>query len=409
MLSKQVDHTKRANTQTGSLAAKTKRPRCLKYRYSHDTMLSSKLNYNSDGRPLLKMVSYYRETPIEGQPYMPSYMEQGQLCVVCGDEATGLHYRAITCEGCKGFFRRTAQKKIEYVCKENEQCEINKTTRNVCQRCRYLKCIQSGMSTDLVLNESERSAKRLLIRENREKRELENIRQMIKANSLYDQQDQFRATIDPITASYCRYIDVPIQLQQDSHSINIERWGALSSLLVRQVLDFARSMSVYEKLSEPEQQSLIGNESWLEVQLLRFVHQYDPIDSCLLLSGGRLFGSTTKNVDLNDELTKTLTDLLQVAKSFNNLQLDNRQLALISALFIYNPDHLDNAKSVEELHNELWSCLQSISESSSDSPDSTRWPRLLINVNLLRTVVKRLKNYFLNPENADALCTIFLP
>ncbi|KHN84077.1 Nuclear hormone receptor-like 1 [Toxocara canis] len=233
-------------------------------------------------------------------------------------------------------------KKIEYVCKENEQCEINKTTRNVCQRCRYLKCIQSGMSTDLVLNESERSAKRLLIRENREKRELENIRQMIKANSLYDQQDQFRATIDPITASYCRYIDVPIQLQQDSHSINIERWGALSSLLVRQVLDFARSMSVYEKLSEPEQQSLIGNESWLEVQLLRFVHQYDPIDSCLLLSGGRLFGSTTKNVDLNDELTKTLTDLLQVAKSFNNLQLDNRQLALISALFIYNPDHLDN-------------------------------------------------------------------
>lgn len=66
----------------------------------------------------------------------------------------------------------------------------------------------------MVLNESERSAKRVLIRENREKRELENIRQMIKANSLSEQQDQFRAIIDPITASYCTHIDVPIQVSQ---------------------------------------------------------------------------------------------------------------------------------------------------------------------------------------------------
>ncbi|MFH4977088.1 hypothetical protein AB6A40_003797 [Gnathostoma spinigerum] len=143
-------------------------------------------------------------------PYMPSYMEEGQECVVCGDEATGLHYRAITCEGCKGFFRRTAQKKIEYTCKDREQCEISKTSRNVCQRCRYLKCIANGMTTDLVLNEDERTAKRLLIQENREKRELENIRQLIRKSSLADSNDHLRSVIDPITASYCRNIDTPV-------------------------------------------------------------------------------------------------------------------------------------------------------------------------------------------------------
>jgi len=39
-----------------------------------------------------------------GTPYVPSYMrpEDGPYpCVVCGDAATGHHYRAMTCEGCK--------------------------------------------------------------------------------------------------------------------------------------------------------------------------------------------------------------------------------------------------------------------------------------------------------------------
>lgn len=27
---------------------------------------------------------------------------QEELCVVCGDKASGYHYNALTCEGCKG-------------------------------------------------------------------------------------------------------------------------------------------------------------------------------------------------------------------------------------------------------------------------------------------------------------------
>lgn len=27
---------------------------------------------------------------------------QDELCVVCGDKASGYHYNALTCEGCKG-------------------------------------------------------------------------------------------------------------------------------------------------------------------------------------------------------------------------------------------------------------------------------------------------------------------
>lgn len=33
--------------------------------------------------------------------YIPSYLDKDEQCVVCGDKATGYHYRCITCEGCK--------------------------------------------------------------------------------------------------------------------------------------------------------------------------------------------------------------------------------------------------------------------------------------------------------------------
>ncbi|XP_068593077.1 thyroid hormone receptor alpha-like, partial [Cebidichthys violaceus] len=109
--------------------------------------------------------------------YIPSYLEKDEPCVVCGDKATGYHYRCITCEGCKGFFRRTIQKNLHpaYSCKYEACCIIDKITRNQCQLCRFKKCIAVGMAMDLVLDDSKRVAKRRLIEENRQKRKREEM------------------------------------------------------------------------------------------------------------------------------------------------------------------------------------------------------------------------------------------
>nr|CAD2176289.1 unnamed protein product [Meloidogyne enterolobii] len=108
-------------------------------------------------------------------PYLPSYIVPGQKCSVCGDLSTGLHYRAITCEGCKGFFRRVYQREPRFVCKSklpNQKCPISKTTRNDCQRCRLEKCLDAGMDPQLVLDEVHRRAKRGLIEKNRSRKRL---------------------------------------------------------------------------------------------------------------------------------------------------------------------------------------------------------------------------------------------
>lgn len=66
-------------------------------------------------------------------------------CMICDDKATGLHYGIITCEGCKGFFKRTVQNKRVYVCVAEGQCAITKQQRNRCQYCRFQKCLRQGM------------------------------------------------------------------------------------------------------------------------------------------------------------------------------------------------------------------------------------------------------------------------
>lgn len=65
-----------------------------------------------------------------------------------------LHYGVRTCEGCKGFFKRTVQKNAKYVCVADRNCPIDKRRRNRCQYCRFQKCLREGMSPEVVRRDS---------------------------------------------------------------------------------------------------------------------------------------------------------------------------------------------------------------------------------------------------------------
>uniref|UniRef100_A0A8C5CFN0 Nuclear receptor subfamily 2, group C, member 1 n=1 Tax=Gadus morhua TaxID=8049 RepID=A0A8C5CFN0_GADMO len=73
-----------------------------------------------------------------------------EYCVVCGDKASGRHYGAVSCEGCKGFFKRSIRKNLVYTCRGSGECVINKHHRNRCQYCRLQRCINLGMKQDSV-------------------------------------------------------------------------------------------------------------------------------------------------------------------------------------------------------------------------------------------------------------------
>lgn len=77
-----------------------------------------------------------------------SEAKQTVLCKVCGDRASGKHYGVLTCDGCRGFFKRSIRRDLAYQCKENNSCPIDVARRNQCQACRLKKCFEVRMNRD---------------------------------------------------------------------------------------------------------------------------------------------------------------------------------------------------------------------------------------------------------------------
>ncbi|KAK6061814.1 zinc finger, C4 type [Cooperia oncophora] len=80
------------------------------------------------------------------------------------------NFNVITCESCKAFFRRNANKEREIRCPFNEQCEINVVSRRFCQRCRLAKCFDVGMKKEWIMSDEARLEKKQRVEENRERR-----------------------------------------------------------------------------------------------------------------------------------------------------------------------------------------------------------------------------------------------
>uniref|UniRef100_A0A3Q4B4B2 Androgen receptor alpha n=1 Tax=Mola mola TaxID=94237 RepID=A0A3Q4B4B2_MOLML len=81
------------------------------------------------------------------EDFFPSmYLSERRVCQVCGDDASGCHYGAVTCGSCKVFFKRPAAGKQNHLCASRNDCTIDKLRRKNCASCRLKRCFMSGMS-----------------------------------------------------------------------------------------------------------------------------------------------------------------------------------------------------------------------------------------------------------------------
>uniref|UniRef100_A0A914UZP3 Uncharacterized protein n=1 Tax=Plectus sambesii TaxID=2011161 RepID=A0A914UZP3_9BILA len=340
-------------------------------------------------------------------PYIPSYMDANDVCVVCSDVATGYHYRCMTCEGCKGFFRRTIQRSLSYTCKGSGNCSVDKSTRNQCQQCRYDKCVRVGMAVDLVLNENQRTAKKQLIKENRERKEIEKIREHLKATAFNEPvTDEDRSLVASITESYCRTIDGErsVRTTEPHPAAN---WQSVITPLIKVCIDFAKGVPLFRQLNTNDQKVLMGNCCWLELLLLHISQQYDEEHSTLILASGR--GVGVEELKKDAAMGALLLPLLRFSAFMCRLQMDNSEVALVAALLILNPDReeLTDSQAVEQAEERILIALRRNMRKGSDSPDQMRLPKLMLNVANLRAIAGNLQNAYCDLQNSHLLAEIF--
>ncbi|XP_018610074.1 nuclear receptor subfamily 5, group A, member 5 [Scleropages formosus] len=73
-----------------------------------------------------------------------------ERCPICGDRVSGYHYGLLTCESCKGFFKRSVQNNKLYTCAERQSCPMDTAQRKRCPYCRFQKCLAVGMRKEAV-------------------------------------------------------------------------------------------------------------------------------------------------------------------------------------------------------------------------------------------------------------------
>ncbi|CAJ0952839.1 unnamed protein product, partial [Mesorhabditis belari] len=120
-------------------------------RQSFEPMMDNSMDSITD----LSCYSYERR--IEGQSWENQALawekvsKECHSCAVCGDSAAYAHYGVLTCEGCKGFFKRTVQKgRSDFVCLKTGTCEITPNNRSWCRLCRWKRCLIVGMVPNAV-------------------------------------------------------------------------------------------------------------------------------------------------------------------------------------------------------------------------------------------------------------------
>ncbi|KAM9531030.1 thyroid hormone receptor alpha-like isoform 1-T3 [Salvelinus alpinus] len=333
--------------------------------------------------------------------YIPSYLEKDEPCVVCGDKATGYHYRCITCEGCKGFFRRTIQKNLHpaYSCKYDGCCIIDKITRNQCQLCRFRKCIAVGMAMDLVLDDSKRVAKRRLIEENREKRkkdeivktrpepdssEWELIRHVTEAHhhtnaqgSHWKQKRKFLP--EDIGQS-------PGAPTPDGDKVDLEAFSEFTKIItpaITRVVDFAKKLTMFSELP-CEDQIILLKGCCMEIMSLRAAVRYDPESETLTLSGEM----AVKREQLKNGGLGVVSDaIFDLGKSLAQFNLDDSEVALLQAVLLMSSDRsgLTSVEKIEKCQETYLLAFEHyINHRKHNIPHF--WPKLLMKVTDLRMI-----------------------
>ncbi|XP_047000994.1 retinoic acid receptor RXR-alpha-B isoform X2 [Schistocerca americana] len=313
--------------------------------------------------------------------YPPNHPLSGSkhLCSICGDRASGKHYGVYSCEGCKGFFKRTVRKDLSYACREDKNCIIDKRQRNRCQYCRYQKCLAMGMKREAVQEERQRTKER-------DQNEVES------TSSLHTDMPVERI-LEAEKRVECKAEN---QVEYESTMNNICQAANICQATNKQLfqlVEWAKHIPHFTSLPL-EDQVLLLRAGWNELLIAAFSHRsVDVKDGIVLATGLTVHRNSAHQAGVGTIFDRVLTEL--VAK-MREMKMDKTELGCLRSVILFNPEvrGLKSAQEVELLREKVYAALEEYTRTTHpDEPG--RFAKLLLRLPSLRSIgLKCLEHLF---------------
>lgn len=315
------------------------------------------------------------------------------ICAICGDRSSGKHYGVYSCEGCKGFFKRTIRKDLTYTCRDSKECLIDKRQRNRCQYCRYQKCLAMGMKREAVQEERQRGRER----GEAEVESTSSFNEDMPVDKILDAE----VAVEPKTETYA---DGSPGNSTNDPVTNICQ-AADKQLFT--LVEWAKRIPHFSELPLDDQVILL-RAGWNELLIASFSHRSVTVkDGILLATGLHVHRSSAHSAGVGSIFDRVLTELVSKMK---DMQMDKTELGCLRAIVLFNPDAkgLSNPPEVEGLREKVYASLESYTKQKyPDQPG--RFAKLLLRLPALRSIgLKCLEHLFFFKLIGDTPIDTFL-
>ncbi|XP_068133081.1 bile acid receptor [Hyperolius riggenbachi] len=317
-----------------------------------------------------------------------------ELCVVCGDKASGYHYNALTCEGCKGFFRRSITKNAIYKCKNGGNCEMDMYMRRKCQECRLRKCKQMGMLAECLLTEIQCKSKRLRkhvktpseksFSEENDVLEAKQVTSTTKTNSVKEEFTQeelemLRFIMDSYNQQKLPQDLVANLLENLSSNDDFVYLTTLATSHVQILVEFTKKIPGFQTLDHEDQIALLKGSA-VEAMFLRSAELFNKK---LLDSYTDILEERIRNSGIPQDYVNPMFNFY---KSLGEMNMTEHEYALLTAVVILTPDrqYLKDRESVEKLQEVLLHILEKLCKQHHPN-NPQQFARLLGRLTELRT------------------------
>lgn len=314
------------------------------------------------------------------------------LCQVCGDKASGFHYGVHSCEGCKGFFRRSIQQKIQYKpCTKNQNCSILRINRNRCQYCRLKKCIAVGMSRDAVRfgrvpkrekakilaamqSVNQKQQERAVLAELDDERRL--MHRVVQAHL-----DRCEFTWDKVapllqaarhSPSYAAHHNITMTCPLSPRVLGPDGLLCDSQLFgphIKSVVEFAKQLPGFMRLPEEDRVTLLKS-SVFEVLLVWLACMFDGKSCTVACLNGQLVRRDA--FPAGSQPRFLLDSIFSFAEQLNSLQLRDSEVALFCACVVLTTERpgLRCAALISRIHSRLDAALRALLAQNRNSQRS---------------------------------------